>query len=113
MVLKVGDCCAPLEGTVEIVRTYLPQVGNQVCDLDSITEFGLKRVGKSLTAFLKKSLSLSLSFRIGTNRKRIRSTRFEAPLGEHNGKRKQLGGTHSTQRVQSISSGRRSDRLSS
>jgi len=33
---------------VEIARTCLRQVGNQVCDLDSVMEFSLKEVADQL-----------------------------------------------------------------
>jgi len=35
---------------VEITQTCLQQVGNQVCDLDSIMEFSLKQVADQLTS---------------------------------------------------------------
>jgi len=41
---------------VQIARTCLRQVGNQVCDLDSVMEFSLKQVADQLANQLASQL---------------------------------------------------------
>jgi len=47
---------------VEIARTCLQQVGNQVCDLDSVMEFSLKQVADQLVNQLARELDRVMEF---------------------------------------------------